>query len=862
MSIRFTSRAVLGIGVFGTVVALAFSATSAYAQSEPTSTPPASTATSSEPAPPPPVQAQQQDSVSGVLYADKNDNGVQDPGEAVSGGFVSLLGDGDPDKRSARSDVDGKFIFRDLAPGTYAPTYALDDGWVVHHVNAGGDLITVRANETTQVTARAERPYSEQIEVSATFDRESYRLPATARITLNFRNTGNRKIHGIKPRCDSRNRPDGLGRGKGWDALLANGLTLGAGQKYTMSIDEEIPEAASLVGSVSLNCAFAPNAGWNTDGPTISVQAQASGGAGAYTMVFGEDRNADARIDGSEAVEGLKVVLLDARTGAWVADATSGADGRTEFGGLPIGEYRAVVVGPWTFTDAGQERVVITGKGGFGYRFLKPASPADLRVEVKLDKPRYESHETVHLELTITNIGGQTAERVGVEWFDGLSFSAEQWGEFRPSVSGGRIPAGESRTLSASGRISVLADGKLAVVGAIAHLGMRDPSGFRATAEVVRTTGDLGGVVYTDENINGRLDQGEVAADAEVWLSGGVPHTSKQIVTDAEGRFSAKGIPSGDYNISFRLAGGWMVHAEDQSANVRVEPGRPVDLTVRADRPYTELFGATAELDKISYVLGETARITIRFTSTAGREIRGIKAMCNFEGEVNHFGGNFDNPMPPGWGDLREDSPGVTLAAGETKTIIVEEVVPPGAAIWQMAALACRFGPDPVENIDVPFAFDWAAVHGGIGSLKGRLAHDRNNNRAVDPGEAVTDARVLLMTDKEYGFRLAETVSDADGVMHFGELPPGEFWASVDGPWRFEGDEGRADIRGGELTERDFFVVPAPRVTPPGGDQPASGGMGGVLAKTGAGVLGLGALAVLLVAFGLGARVAGRRKTS
>ncbi|WP_143086880.1 SdrD B-like domain-containing protein [Lentzea flaviverrucosa] len=866
MSDRSVSRAVLKIGVLATVTALAFSST-ALAQPEPVSTPPASAETSAPPSsepppPPPPAQAPQPDSVAGVLYADKNGNGVQDPGEAVSGGFVSLLGNGDSDKRSARSDVDGKFVFRDLAPGTYAPTYTMDDGWVVHHVNAGGDLITIRANETTQVTARAERPYNEQLEVSATLDRESYRLPATAKITLNFHNIGNRKIHGIKPRCESRSRPEALGRGKGWDALLANGLTLDAGQKYTMTIDEEIPEAASLMGSVSLACAFAPNAGWNTDGPTISVQAQASGGAGAYTMVFGEDRNADARIEGDEAVEGLRVVLLDARNGAWVADATSGADGRIEFGGLPIGEYRAAVVGPWTFADSAQERVVITGKGGFGYRFLKSASPADLRVEIKLDKPRYESHETVHLELTITNTGGQTAERVWVEWVDGVSLPDEQWGEFSPYFSGGRIPAGESRTLRASGRISVITDGELAVVGAVAHLGMRDASGFRTTAGVVQTVGDLGGVVYTDENLNGRLDQGEVAADAEVWLSGGAPHTSKQLVTDAEGRFSAKGIPSGDYSISFRLAGGWIVHAEDQRSNVRIEPGEPLDLIVRAERPYTELFTATAELDKISYVLGETAKITIRFTSTAGREIRGIKAMCNFQGEVNHFGGNFDNPMPPGWGDLREGGPGVTLAAGGTKTIVVEEAVPAGAAIWQMAVLACSFGPNPVENSDVPSAFDWAAFQSGTGSLKGRLAHDRNNNHVVDPGETVTGARVLLMTDKEYGFQLAETVSDADGVMRFGELPPGEFWASVDGPWKFEGDEGRADIRGGELTERDFFVVPALHVTPPGGDQHAGGNTGGALAKTGASVLGLGALAVLLVVFGFGARVAGRRRTS
>lgn len=842
----------LEIGVFATAGVLVFS-TSAFAQSEPTSTSPVPVETSAPPSsdPPPPAPAPQHVSVSGVLYADRNGNGAQDPGEAVQGGSVELLGGGDFAQRSTTSDADGKFVLLDLPPGTYAPTYALSDGWAVHHVHAGGDLITVRPNETVHITARAERPYSEQIEVTATLDRQAYRLPATARITLNFRNTGNRKIHGIKPRCDSRSRPDGLGRGKGWDALLANGLTLDAGQKYTMTIDEEIPEAASLLGAVGLSCQFAPNAGWNTDGPSISVQARASGGVGAYTMVLGEDRNADSRIEGDEAVEGLHVVLLNGATGLFAAESVTGADGRIEFGGLPVGEYRAALVGPWTFAVAGQELVAITGKGGSGHRFLKPAAPADLRVEVKLDKPRYESHEKVRLDLTITNVGGQTAERVWVEWVDGLSFDSRQWGEFKPYSSGGRLAAGESRTLSVSAGINAIADGVLTVTGEVAHLGAPHLSGFRTTAEVVPTTGDLGGVVYTDKNSNGRLDDGEEAADAVVSLSGGVPHDFRELPTDAEGRFSAKGIPSGDYHVTFRLAGGWVVHTEHQGTAVRVEPGRPADLDVRAERPYTELFTATAELDKVSYLLGETAKITITFTSTAAREIRGIKALCNFDGDVHHFGGNFDNPMPPGWGDLREGSPGITLAAGETRTMVVEEVVPAGISIWQMATLACRFAPRPAENADGPFVFDWASAPGGIGSLKGRLAHDRNNNHVVDPGEVVTGSRVLLMTDREYGLQLAEAVSDAEGVLRFGELPPGEFWASVDGPWKFEDAGGRTNIRGGELAERDFFVVPVPRAAPPDGGQRAGSG---ALADTGVAVLGLVLFGALLVMTGAAMR--------
>src|SRR5690349_19296268 len=139
-------------GVVATAAALVFVTTSAaaFAQDDPTSTPP----------------APQQTGVTGVLYADKNRNGQQDPGEAISGGEITVA------ERKATSDADGKFTFADLAPGTYRPSYRLADGWVVHRTE--GDVITVVANQTAQVVARAERPYSEQLKATATLDRTGY----------------------------------------------------------------------------------------------------------------------------------------------------------------------------------------------------------------------------------------------------------------------------------------------------------------------------------------------------------------------------------------------------------------------------------------------------------------------------------------------------------------------------------------------------------------------------------------------------------------------------------------------------------------------------------------------------------------
>ncbi len=111
--------------------------------STPTSTPPPSSEPAPAPAPAPAQKVEQQPSVSGVLYADANRNGQQDPGETISGGKVEIFGGDDSSKHQTTSDADGRFSFSGLAPGIYHPSYELVDGWVVHRTNHLGDPVTV-----------------------------------------------------------------------------------------------------------------------------------------------------------------------------------------------------------------------------------------------------------------------------------------------------------------------------------------------------------------------------------------------------------------------------------------------------------------------------------------------------------------------------------------------------------------------------------------------------------------------------------------------------------------------------------------------------------------------------------------------
>ncbi|MEU0879891.1 SdrD B-like domain-containing protein [Lentzea sp. NPDC005914] len=876
--LRVTALVATTVLVFGSASAAAF------AQDDPTSTstPPPSTSQptpSNDPEPPPVVEPEPEPdkttgNVTGVLYADKNRNGRQDPQEAISGGKVEIFGGGDGSRHRTTSDANGKFTFTGLVPGTYEPTYDLAGGWAVHHTQINGDLITVAADTVTEVEARAERRYDEQIKATATLDRESYKHPANATIRLSLTNTTDRPINGIQAVCDREETANALGRVDGWNLLKGNGLRLEPGEQRTIFIVEEIPDAAREKGSVKLDCDFAPFADWNTDGPSVHDEAAVTGGSGSYTMIVGYDWNADNRIDPGEVVDGAQVVLLHPQTGAEVAEGRSDQTGKIQFTGLAVGDYRAVVLGGWGFRDAGQDQVTITDKDTSGYRILKYARPADLRGTVKFEKDRYESHEIVRMWLTVTNVGGQTAERARLEHrLQSLDVPDEQWGDFRPYGPGTRIPAGESRTFEVTGKIHDFRDGRLTVSRWLDYLGRPNPhnSYFSGDVEVVQTRGDLTGVVYADANGNGQQDPGETAPFVVVEANGGAPYGYLKTTTDVFGRFSFKDVPSGDYLIRYTLADGWIVHVEGDDPPSRVEPGAAVKLVARAERPYRETLKSSVVLDKSTYAVGDIAKITIKLTNTGNREISGIQAGCNRVGDANHLGGSDEDPMT-GWGDLSFWGKGVTVTPGETKTLVVTEKVPKASRNKRRVVISCDFEPNPGYNTDGPYGFDWASVPGGSGGITGPLYYDRDNNHRVDPGEAIANTRILLLTDKEDGLTVAETTSDALGNVRFEKIPPGEFWLWVDGPWKFDGEwGGHVQVFGDVVADYNFPVVPGPAPKPdgeePGQDTGDDTGeyfadTGGALAKTGASVLGLGVVAALLIAFGFGARVAGRRKNS
>ncbi|SEP63078.1 hypothetical protein SAMN05216188_10111 [Lentzea xinjiangensis] len=597
---------------------------------------------------------------------------------------------------------------------------------------------------------------------------------------------------------------------------------------------------------------------------------------GSYRFTAVHDKNGNWLVEPGDQVNGLRIAFTDKQTGAVVAERATGADGRAEFTGLPVGRYWVTVDPAWTLTDgsAGFEAFV-TESGADTTLWLRPgAALPSPRGTLWFEKPSYESHETVRFWLTVTNVGGATAERVKLSFpILDVDMPEDEWGDFSYHGAGIRLAPGESRTFEGSGTIREFRDGKLVLWGSFDFEGRPNPhqSGYRGEVAVVQTKGAVNGVVYTDKNRNGQQDAGEAAAGAVVEANGGAPYGYFKTTTDADGRYSFKDIPSGDYYIGYTLADGWIVHTDNSGSRPRVQPGAVVELVARAERPYHESLSATLALDKDVYQVGEQAKITITLTNSGDRALDNIFAWCNRIGDENQLGGRPGGADLTGWGELIPPGKGVTVGAGETRTFVATEEVPPGAHAYGKVIASCGFAPYAGWNTDAAEASDTARVPGGFGSLTGELYYDRNGNWTVDAGEAIGNTRIVLR-DRERNVDVAETFSDDKGNVRFDRVPAGEYWAWIDGPWKFEGEwDGHVLVFAGREWNVSFTVVPGPApvrddsTTPPPAAPAAGGGAGDAgpgdaLAKTGASVLGLGLVGALLVAFGFGASLLGRQR--
>ncbi|MCE6998658.1 hypothetical protein LZG04_28240 [Saccharothrix sp. S26] len=273
----------------------------------------------------------------GVVYGDRDGDKAMDPGEALAGLTITATGGVPRDSYTATTDPAGRFTFRDLPRGSY--TTSIDSvQWVFQPpgVDVGG------ADEPDVVLRGAWRVTS-VLTAAASFDRQTYRLGETARLSLVLTNGGPDPIPGITAQCYSTGAalPD-LGD------LVDVGVTVPAHATWTTSTSIGIDAEAAEGGALVVGCTFGSPP--NSNG-TVSARAIARVPGARADRVVGQV-GFSGRLPAMSPRPGpplpnVKVYLKDQVTGAVIVRATTDAQGRFEFRDVPAGVHDFGLVGPY-----------------------------------------------------------------------------------------------------------------------------------------------------------------------------------------------------------------------------------------------------------------------------------------------------------------------------------------------------------------------------------------------------------------------------------------------------------------------------------------------------------------------------------
>lgn len=281
--------------------------------------------------------------VTGVVYADANDNAAFDPGEGLEGATVTAYNTVAYQTApfQASTDATGTFDFAQLPTVPMRLTATAPNGWPV-----GYQYVTVEETGVDDLRMRAARPLTD-LTADLAFTKDTYRPVQQAKVTVTLTNTGDRPLAGLFANCNRSGSPNGLrGTGPGWGELSitgGDGVTVGPNQTRTIVVTERVPRAARDYGKVWVACDFSYRFALHPDNPFASDSAAVPGAVGRLTGTALHYPNGYEQPP--VGVGGLRVVAVT-EADCPIAEATSGPDGAFGFARLPVGEYDLYLFAP------------------------------------------------------------------------------------------------------------------------------------------------------------------------------------------------------------------------------------------------------------------------------------------------------------------------------------------------------------------------------------------------------------------------------------------------------------------------------------------------------------------------------------
>ena len=467
----------------------------------------------------------------------------------------------------------------------------------------------------------------------------------------------------------------------------------------------------------------------------------------------------------------------------------------------------------------------------------------DLAVTVVLDKAEYRAFDQITATVTVVNNGAAPATVVYVTVASDVPAVGWTW---RAERYVGRLEPGARATLTefatAPNNIAV-ADLMLPVTAELNLLEPdRVPADNRATVEapLVLTTANLSGVVYGDRNDNRVVDPGEPLTGVGMEFPRTAPPGGDAYArTDGDGRFAVSNLLVGPYIARTSLPAGWQL----ENAEFDLVPGDN-QVVLRAVRQVAARLTATVTFDRDTYAVGDTAHQHVTLTNHGGTDLERVAARC--DGTGNGFAGETWGVLKAGFGN------GVPIRAGETRTFDFAEVVPERGWRFGHMIVDCVFGGDDYGQNGAR-VYAKVAVPGGRGRVTGIVSHEDG---------PIPNLKLYLVDDD--GAIAARAVTDATGAYDFADTPADRYELRVVGPWRTS--QGIAHhlqvFADGWTTEQLYLVAgptqpdpdpdapPATAPSSPGAPAPQAAVRPADLADTGASVIELSALAVLLLLTG------------
>ncbi|MFS8100844.1 DUF11 domain-containing protein [Lentzea alba] len=819
---------------------------------------------------------QDRGTVSGVVYVDANGNGAPDAGEGLTGQSVIVEGGQPRAHRSATVDGQGRFSITDLPTGDYRIVQLVGNP-NRYAVKPGTSRFVVQPGSDTPLNISAVKPAADLLGVELAFDRDSYAKSDPVGITVKLTNKTNAPLPGIVAVCnpygDSPGSIDGVGGD--WEALNpdGSGVTVPAGATTVLSITDAVP--ADTTGGVSIACNF------GNDGRATFGYVGGSDYANV-TGIIGRARGSVANAETGQPITGQnRIAVLDPVTRKPLGSAELFPSGNWElWSSVRTGPVVFVVPGPWKPKDGKEFTADIKADETItvpvfevvpGPEVPDPSKVSpDVAVTASFDKTTYDVADLVQVTVKVENKGTAAGYVRFVEDTptpqDSLRYDRRQWGAFNDYLKQVVLQPGESRVLTITGTVLWNTAKTVSFQARFEVYGDTDLSNNKVavSADVQAVTGNAEVLAYADKNINGKHDAGEELADVQVTLGGVGTAFYQDKRTDAAGKALFSDIPIGTYYTFSELRDGWVV---DGSTYGSISAGATTTLELKGRRPLSDKLSASVNFVKDAYAPGENYELDVTLTNRTGEDLPAVKAFCSGAGEP----GEIYN-WGPGWGPLEgEVGAGVPLKDGETRTWRVWGAQPEEAPRIGYAYIGCMFGPDPYVN-GAPHARDDFRVPGQRAGALGRLVIDDPNSGDDPPAPRMTVVLVDHMSQKV----VTRTITDDQGRFQVFNLPVARYDLVVPGPWKVEYHRMNPyfHVRVGEDDrEQLVHLVPGPEVEDPGYPLPedetpgtnvppalGGGGSGDALAKTGASVLGLGLLGALLVAFGFGASLIGRRR--